>query len=216
MPVKDDNDMDAKRADAEHSDSAESPSASNDKADAKAKELLEKAEAREKAKDAKARERRRNGKNDKGAVAYVKRTASEMKASYKPGPSELVRWCLIVIVTIVLFAVFCTLVDNFIATPLMYYIGEHQIGDGQFGPYNIALTVAFFLTGLASAVGVMLHQGGDAEGLSDTLADKMTGGSSTAQRNLDRITVVCIALFVITVVLMMVSFPQSTLMTAGM
>lgn len=177
----------------------------SDVENARAQEILEKAQKKERDRAAK------QPKEDKGAVAFVKGTVKELKLTTWPKAPELFRWCLIVVAVVALFAVGSMLIDNFVATPLMYWISSLDVGSQEFGPFDIAVVVVLFLSGLGSIFGVYMHQGGDTEGLSDTMATRLTGGSGQAQKNLDRITLACIIVFVACLVACMVIYPQGSI-----
>lgn len=174
----------------------------------RAEELLRRAQEKQKRRDERQAPTRVSGK---GPKAFVKGTIRELKLTTWPRPAELLRWCLIVIVTVALFAIGSMLIDNFIATPLMYWISSLDFGSQEFGPLDIALVVVLFLSGIGSIVGVYMHQGGETEGLSDTMASRLTGGSGQAQKNLDRITLICIVVFVACLVACMIVYPQGTI-----
>lgn len=173
----------------------------------KAQEILEKAQKRERNK------KERAPKSDKGPIAYLRGTVTELKAATWPTPSELVRWSLIVVATVAVLAVSSMLIDNFIGTPLMYAISTLPFGSEEFGPFDIALVVILFLSGVGSIVGVYMHAGGDTEGLSDTLASRLTGGSGQAMKNIDRFTIGCIIVFVLVLLVMMVTYPTGYIIT---
>ena len=86
-----------------------------------------------------------------------------------------------------------------------------SVGSEEFGPFDIVLVVGMFASGIGSIVGVMMHQGGETEGLSDTVASRLTGGSGQAQKNLDKITIGCIAVFVLCLITMMIVFPHGSI-----
>lgn len=174
----------------------------------RAEELLRRAQEKQKRRDERQAPTRVSGK---GPKAFVKGTIRELKLTTWPRPAELLRWCLIVIATVALFAIGSMLIDNFIATPLMYWISSLDFGSQEFGPLDIALVVVLFLSGIGSIVGVYMHQGGETEGLSDTMASRLTGGSGQAQKNLDRITLVCIIVFVVCLIACMIVYPQGTI-----
>lgn len=175
--------------------------------DVRAQEILAKAQEKERNRTSK------QPKEDKGAAAFVKGTIKELKLTTWPRPMELLRWCLIVIAVVALFAVGSMLIDNFIATPLMYWISSLEVGSQEFGPFDIALVVVLFLSGIGAIVGVYMHQGGDTEGLSDTMATRLTGGSGQAQKNLDRITLACIIVFIACLVACMLIYPQGSIIS---
>ena len=153
-------------------------------------------------------------KREEGKVeAYAKDVIKESKRITWPGRDEVVKWALLVLGAIAFFTLFTFLVDNFIANPIVYGISGLASGEG-FGRKAIALTIAFFASGLGTAVGVMLHSGGDQSGLSDSLSASLTGGSAVAEKNLDRITIVLALLFVATIICMMIWFPIGTIDTS--
>lgn len=177
--------------------------------DARAQEILAKAQQKEQSKKASKKD-----KKEGGPAAYVRGTVKELKATTWPKPAELVRWCLIVIATVTLFAVGSMVIDNFVADPVVYAISSLDLaGADTFGPLDIALVVVLFASGIGSIFGIYMHAGGDNEGLSDTLSTRLTGGSGQAQKNLDRITLVCIIVFVVCLVLMMIFYPHGTLVS---
>ena len=176
-----------------------------------AEELLRRAKERDKEKSEKRQEKIGPNGEERGIAAFLRGTRKELKATTWPTKGELIRWCLIVIATVTIFAVLAMLIDNFVATPLMYWISSLEIGSPEFGWIDILLVVGLFITGTLAVIGIMLHQGGETEGLSDTLASKISGGSSQVQKNLDRITLVCIILFLIILILMMIAYPQGTI-----
>lgn len=174
----------------------------------KAQEILRRAQAKQsKRQKAKSNPDRITGK---GPAAFVKGTIRELKAATWPTIPELLRWCGIVILAVVLVSLLAMVIDNFLATPLIYLISDIRLGNGGFNWVNIALCVVLVITGIASVIGIYLHQGGESEGLSDTLATRLTGGSGQAQKNLDRITLVCIIIFVLCLLVMLMTFPEGT------
>lgn len=150
---------------------------------------------------------------DKGIPAFIKGTRRELKAATWPTPLELLKWCAIVIATVAFFAILSMVIDNFVATPLVYFISDFRIGNSDFGILDIVLVACLVLSGIASIAGIYMHQGGETEGLSDTIATKLTGGSGQAQRNLDKITLVFMIVFVACLIAMMVAYPVGYIAT---
>ena len=144
-------------------------------------------------------------KEDGKVKTYTEEVIKETKRITWPGRDEVLKWGLIVMATIAFFTLFTFLVDNFIANPIVYGISDMSSGEG-FGTKAIALTIAFFVSGLGTAIGVMLHSGGDQNGLSESLSANLTGGSAVAEKNLDRITIVLALLFMATIICMMAWF----------
>ena len=160
-------------------------------------------------KDKGKKDKAKTGPRELAPVAYAKGISAEMKRVTWPSKREVLVWGLIVTAVIALFALLMFVMDNFIATPIMYAISGASADDG-FGTKALLLTIAFFLTGAGTAIGVMLHAGGDSNGLSDNLSTQLTGGSAIAEKNLDRITIVMAVMFAIVLILMMVFFPHGT------
>lgn len=184
------------------------------KEELQAEEILHRAEEKERNKQNRRNEKAKENKDNEGPIGYIKDTQQELKAVTWPTKKELLQWCIIVLTTVGVISLFCVLIDNFVATPLMVYASGLEVGSDNFGPFDIALVVGLFASGLGSILGVMMHQGGETEGLSDTIASKLTGGSGQAQKNLDRITVFCIIVFVLCLIAMMLVFPTGTIKTS--
>lgn len=179
-------------------------SATRSREDERAEEILRRAQKKEREKSSKPSEK-------KGLAKVFSDTATELRATTWPRGGELLRWCIIVLATVTLFAVGSMLIDNFVATPLMYWISSFEWGSETFGPLDIALVVLWAISGVGAVAGVMLHAGGDTEGLSDTLATRLTGGSGQAQKNLDRLTIAFALVFVACLVVMMIVLPQGSI-----
>jgi preprotein translocase subunit SecG len=70
--------------------------------------------------------------------------------------------------------------------------------------------VVWLLSGIALTVTVLLHSG-KGTGLSDIIAGSVysnTSGTGLVQKNLDRITVVCAVVFFLTLLTLMLIYPQ--------
>lgn len=141
---------------------------------------------------------------------WCKGVKDETKRVTFPDKPELLKWSGIVIGTIAVFCALILVTDTYIATPLMYFLSDISIGNDTFGWLDIVLVVITFLSGILTIIGVMLHQG-EQGGLSDSVASKLTGGSGAAQKNLDKITIVCFLIFVTCLIVMMFAFPQGSL-----
>lgn len=196
------------------------PTSARNAQDERAQRIYEKAQQREQQKAQRAGANSGNGADgagggndgkEKGISAFVKGTVKELKLTTWPKPAELVRWCLIVVATVGLLAVGAMVVDD-LMTPLMVWVSSLNVNtDGSFGIVDIILIVVMFISGIAGIIGVYMHAGGDTEGLSDTMSARLTGGSGQAQKNLDRITLVCIIVFVLCLIIAMVIYPQGTI-----
>ncbi len=78
--------------------------------------------------------------------------------------------------------------------------------------YNIILLIIWFLSAIASIILVLMHSG-KGTGLSDMIASSMynTAASGIVERNLDRATLVCCIVFGVTLLVLMLTFPQGTI-----
>lgn len=199
------------------------PTSARNAQDERAQRIYEKAQQREQQKAQRAGANSGNGADgagggnggkEKGISAFVKGTVKELKLTTWPKPAELVRWCLIVIATVGLLAVGAMVVDNFVATPVLYWLSSFNVSDGSFSVVDIILLVVLFLSGIGAVIGIYLHAGGDTEGLSDTVATRISGGSGQVQKNLDRITLACIIVFTLCLLAAMIVYPSGTLMTS--
>lgn len=77
---------------------------------------------------------------------------------------------------------------------------------------NIILTIIWALSGIASIILVLMHSG-KGTGLSDMLAASMynTAASGIVEKNLDRLTIIATCVFGVTLMVMMLTFPQGVL-----
>jgi preprotein translocase subunit SecG len=76
----------------------------------------------------------------------------------------------------------------------------------------VIVLVIWFISGLGLILFVLLHSG-KGTGLSDIIAGSVynnTTGTSLVEKNLDRITVVFAAIFFITLLILMLIYPQGT------
>ena len=80
---------------------------------------------------------------------------------------------------------------------------------------RVVLFVLWLLSGIIACVGVLAHSG-EGSGISDTVASRLDNGGGTAvvERNLDKITYVAIAVFVVCLVAMMFVWPEIPVRTA--
>lgn len=77
----------------------------------------------------------------------------------------------------------------------------------------IIFTVLLVLSGIGLIVFVLLHSG-KGTGLSDMIAAQMYNnqtGSGIVEKNLDRITIILAAIFIISLIGLMVVYPQGTI-----
>ncbi len=81
------------------------------------------------------------------------------------------------------------------------------------GPLNIVFLILLFLSGIGLIVFILMHSG-KGTGISEMIASSMYStqtGTSIIEKNLDRITIVCAIVFMVSLVVLMVTFPQGTI-----
>ena len=81
-------------------------------------------------------------------------------------------------------------------------------------PLLIIVLVIWLISGVGLILFVLLHSG-KGSGLSDIIAGSVYGqnsGTSLVERNLDRITVVFAVVFFITLLILMLIYPQGTVL----
>ena len=77
----------------------------------------------------------------------------------------------------------------------------------------IIFTVLLVISGIGLVIFVLLHSG-KGTGLSDMIAaqvDNNQTASGTVEKNLDRITIILAAVFLISLVVLMIVYPQGTI-----
>ncbi len=78
--------------------------------------------------------------------------------------------------------------------------------------YTIVLIVLLILSGLGLIIFILLHSG-KGTGVSDMIASSMYGsqsGTGLVEKNLDRITIICAIIFIVTLILLMIVYPQGS------
>ena len=76
-------------------------------------------------------------------------------------------------------------------------------------PLYIVLLVLMFLSGVLSVLLVLMHSG-KGTGVSDMIASSLynsTAGSGVWEKNLNRLTVICVTVFIVSLVVMALTFP---------
>ena len=84
-------------------------------------------------------------------------------------------------------------------------------------PLCIFILVVWLISGIGLILFVLLHSG-KGTGLSDIIAGSVyntTTGTSLVEKNLDRITVAFGIVFFVTLLLLMIIYPQGTVNTTG-
>ena len=80
-------------------------------------------------------------------------------------------------------------------------------------PLNVILTVLLFLSGALTVILVLMHSG-KGTGVSEMIASSLYNsgtGSGVLEKNLNRLTVITATVFVLSVVIMALTFPTGTL-----
>lgn len=84
-------------------------------------------------------------------------------------------------------------------------------------PIAIILLVLLFLSGTGLVIFILMHSG-KGTGISDAIASSMYSsqtGTSIIEKNLDRITIICAVVFIVTLILMMVFFPTGMIQSGN-
>lgn len=79
-------------------------------------------------------------------------------------------------------------------------------------PLNIILLVLWAISALAVVILVLMHSG-KGTGVSDMIASSMYNSSAASgvwEKNLDRLTIIASLVFVATIVIFVLTFPQGT------
>jgi preprotein translocase subunit SecG len=85
------------------------------------------------------------------------------------------------------------------------------------GPLLIIVLIIWLLSGIGLILFVLLHSG-KGTGLSDIIAGSVysnTTGTSIVEKNLDRITIVLAVVFFLTLLILMLIYPQGTVATGA-
>ena len=80
-------------------------------------------------------------------------------------------------------------------------------------PLNIILTVLLFLSGALTVILVLMHSG-KGTGVSDMIASSLYNsgtGSGVLEKNLNRLTVITAPVFIVSILVMALTFPTGTL-----
>lgn len=80
-------------------------------------------------------------------------------------------------------------------------------------PLNIILTVLLFLSGALTVILVLMHSG-KGTGVSDMIASSLYNsgtGSGVLEKNLNRLTVITATIFIVSILVMALTFPTGTL-----
>ncbi len=81
------------------------------------------------------------------------------------------------------------------------------------GVLNIFLLVLMFLSGVLTVILVLMHSG-KGTGVSDMIAASMynaNSGSGVWEKNLDRLTVINTTIFMVSIIIMALTFPLGTI-----
>ena len=81
------------------------------------------------------------------------------------------------------------------------------------GPFQILLFVVWAVSAVALTILVLMHSG-KGTGVSDMIASSVYGtnqGTSIVEKNLDRITIILVAVFLVSLIVLMIIFPHGTI-----
>ena len=82
-------------------------------------------------------------------------------------------------------------------------------------PLVIIFLILLFLSGIGLIIFILMHSG-KGTGISEMIASSMYStqtGTSIIEKNLDRITIVCAIVFMVSLIVLMVIFPHGTITT---
>lgn len=80
-------------------------------------------------------------------------------------------------------------------------------------PLVIFFLILLFLSGIGLVIFILMHSG-KGTGISDAIASSMYStqtGTSIIEKNLDRITIVCAVVFLVSLLVLMIIFPHGTI-----
>ena len=80
-------------------------------------------------------------------------------------------------------------------------------------PLAILFTITLVISGAALVVFILLHSG-KGTGISDMIASSVYSsqtGTSIVEKNLDRITIICAIVFLVSLLVLMLVYPQGTI-----
>ena len=80
-------------------------------------------------------------------------------------------------------------------------------------PLVILLLILLVISGIGLVIFILMHSG-KGTGISDAIASSMYStqtGTSIIEKNLDRITIICAIVFMVTLILLMIFFPHGTI-----
>lgn len=83
-------------------------------------------------------------------------------------------------------------------------------------PLAIVFIILLFASGIGLIAFIMLHSG-KGTGISDMIASAVyssQSGTSIVEKNLDRITIICVIVFTISLIALMFLYPQGTVATS--
>ena len=78
--------------------------------------------------------------------------------------------------------------------------------------YNWILIVLMFLSGIATVILVLMHSG-KGTGISDMIASSLyssNAGTGILEKNLDRLTIITCSIFMVSIIIMALTFPLGT------
>lgn len=80
-------------------------------------------------------------------------------------------------------------------------------------PLVIIFLILLFLSGIGLIIFILMHSG-KGTGVSEMIASNVystQSGTSIVEKNLDRITIICAIVFIVSLIVLMIIFPQGTI-----
>ena len=77
----------------------------------------------------------------------------------------------------------------------------------------VIFLILLILSGIGLVIFILLHSG-KGTGISDMIASSMyssVSGTSIVEKNLDRITIICAVVFLLSLIILMIIYPQGTI-----
>lgn len=87
-------------------------------------EKAEAAERKREEKELEEQERAERKKNKKPRFQGLRNVRAEMRRVTWPSRQDVVRWSLVVVVALIFFTIFVIVLDDFIVTPILYFISS--------------------------------------------------------------------------------------------
>lgn len=145
---------------------------------------------------------------------YIEDVKQEMRVTTWPSKADVAKWSVGLFVILIFFALLTFAADTYAIAPVLYAISG--VFEALYMDWYTYVVIAIFvISGILLFITVMMHQGGDASGISDSLASSVSpdSGLGVVNKNLDKFTIICGIVFVICLILLMWVLPTGTIIT---